>query len=124
MATSSSESSRSVLQPAMNDHDIERLLDDYADILENLANNAIADEDIDLSDHPEWTDEMFRKATNGTFSRPREGEAMVPLDTDTIAWFRQHYPNYQHAMNAALRAFMAAHEQDDPEAEPDTRKTA
>lgn len=129
MATSSSGSSRFVLQPEMNERDIEQLLNDHANVLEKLANDALPDEDIDLSDHPEWTEEMFRHAERGTFYRPRAGEAMVPLDADVIAWFRQRYPKYQAALNAALRSFMDAHADDDradpsPDETIDHRKTA
>ncbi|MGB3329137.1 MAG: BrnA antitoxin family protein [Thermomicrobiales bacterium] len=131
MATSSSGSSRSALQPAMSARDIERLLDDYADALAQNADDAIKDEDIDLSDHPAWTEEMFEKAERGTFFRPRTGEAQDELDADVVAWFRQRYPAYQTAMSAVLRAWIEAHEDEDTASEGtdqdhdhDHRKTA
>ncbi|MGN6484218.1 MAG: BrnA antitoxin family protein [Thermomicrobiales bacterium] len=107
----------------MSSDDIERLLDEYADALEQNASGALRDGDIDRSDHPEWTEAMFRDATRGTFYRPRAGEAMVPLDTEVIVWFRQRYPEeYQTAMNAALRAYMASHDEERDDLDP--RKTA
>ena len=101
----------------MNACDIERLLDDYADALAPNANEAIRDDDIDLTDHPAWTEEMFEKAERGRFYRPRAGEARDALDADVVAWFRHRYPAYQAAMNAVLRSYMDAHSTDEQDGE-------
>ena len=110
------------MQPALNEHDIERLRKEYAHVDE--VNATIHDEDIDLSDIPEWTEEQFANAQFGTFSRPRKHQMTLRLDADVIAWFRGRYPKYQTAMNAALRAHMEAEADEDADRDLDQRRTA
>lgn len=115
------------MQPRASERDIERLLDEYAEVLEQNANGCIQDEDIDLSDHPEWTEDMFRDAERGTFFGTRRDPTLIQPDADVITWFRRHYPrDTPAAMNAALRAYMDAHTDggSGEDAEPDLRKTA
>ncbi|MGN6033717.1 MAG: BrnA antitoxin family protein [Thermomicrobiales bacterium] len=121
MAKPSSESSRYVMQPDLSERDIERLRKQYAYVDE--VNATIRDEDIDLSDIPEWNEDQLANAQFGKFHRPRKDQITLRLDADTITWFRQRYPKYQTAMNAALRAYMESHDEDS-ETESDLRKTA
>ena len=123
MVKQSSGSSRSVMQPELSESDIARILDEYADMLGRIAREEIPDEEIDTSDIPEWTEEQFSQATVGRHFRPRKGQLTLRLDTDVIAWFREHYPKYQTAMNAALRSYMNDHH-DDPDDEEPARKVA
>lgn len=68
--------------------------------------DAMSDEDIDLSDIPE-TD--FSNGIRGKFYRPPEGQVMLPIDHDLMAWFRESNPDYLTAINAALREHMERH---------------
>ncbi|MGB3329138.1 MAG: BrnA antitoxin family protein [Thermomicrobiales bacterium] len=114
---SAPESSRPVTQPALSEHDIEQLRRQYAHVDE--VNATIRDEDIDLSDIPEWTADQVAAAGIGPLYRPRKDQLTLRLDADVVAWFRHRYPKYQTAMNAALRASMeiqiARDESDDGE---------
>ncbi|MBA2467983.1 MAG: BrnA antitoxin family protein [Chloroflexia bacterium] len=77
-------------------------------IAESLARlDALGDDDIDLSDMPEVTD--FSGAVRGRFYRPPEGQVMLPIDHDVLAWFRAVDENYLTAINAALREHMERH---------------
>jgi uncharacterized protein (DUF4415 family) len=62
----------------------------------------IADEDIDLSDIPEWTADDFAKATRNPFYRPVKDQVTLRIDRYVLEWFRQNHPKYQTAINAAL----------------------
>jgi uncharacterized protein (DUF4415 family) len=68
--------------------------------LERLAKlEAMSDEDIDLSDIPEITDEMWARAI-----RP-----MMRIDPRVVLWFRDHAPNgdYRREINRVLRQYVA-----------------
>ncbi len=67
---------------------------------------AIRDEDIDLSDIPEWTAEDWTGAVRGKFYRPVKDQVTLRLDRDVLAWFRATEEKYQTAINAALREHM------------------
>jgi uncharacterized protein (DUF4415 family) len=60
---------------------------------------AMPDEDIDLSDIPEMTDEMWARAV-----RP-----MVRIDPRTLVWFKENTPDgdYGAAVNRVLRDYVA-----------------
>ena len=111
------------MQPELSERDVEWLLDAYADVLEQHGYNAIQVETIDLSGHPEWTEDMFRNAMRGGAYRSRKNQMLLRLDADVIAWFRQRHPDCQTAMNTALRAFMNAHSDEETD-DTDLRKTA
>lgn len=67
----------------------------------------MSDDDIDFSDIPPTTD--WTGAVRGKFYRPPEGQVMLPIDRDVLAWFRATEENYQTAINAALRKHMEHH---------------
>lgn len=73
--------------------------------------NALRDEEIDLSDNPEVTPEMFAKAMVRQGLRPMEPKEQVTLrlDADVLKWFRSLGKGYQTQINALLRAYMEAH---------------
>ena len=64
------------------------------------------DSEIDLSDIPEWTDEMWRNAVRGRFYRPVKQQLTVRIDSDVLAWLKAHGKGYQTRINALLRAAM------------------
>ncbi len=74
--------------------------------------DAMADENIDLSDCPEVTSDMFAAAIVQHGSAPLEAKAQVTLqiDSDVFEWFRAREEAYQLKINNLLRAYMEAHD--------------
>ncbi|MEI2692440.1 MAG: BrnA antitoxin family protein [Anaerolineae bacterium] len=74
--------------------------------------DAMQDEDIDLSDIPEITPEMFAKAVvrRGLKQPPPKQQITIRLDDDVLRWFRAQGDGYQTRINALLRAYMDAHQ--------------
>jgi uncharacterized protein (DUF4415 family) len=74
--------------------------------------DALQDEDIDLSDLPEITPEMFAKAVvrRGLKPAPRKRQVTIRLDDDVLEWFRAQGEEYQTRINSLLRAYMEAHQ--------------
>ncbi len=72
---------------------------------------AMKDKDIDLSDSPELTPEMFARGIvrQGLKSKPRKVQLCVRLDSDVLSWLRARGRGYQTQINALLRAYMEAH---------------
>ncbi len=60
----------------------------------------MTDDDIDYSDIPE-TD--FSNGKRGKYYRPPEGQVMLPIDHDLMAWFRETNKDYLKSINDALR---------------------
>lgn len=73
--------------------------------------DAMSDEDIDLSDIPEVTPEMFARAIvrRGLKSEPVKEQITLRIDSDVLPWFRAQGRGYQTRINALLRAYMEAH---------------
>jgi uncharacterized protein (DUF4415 family) len=44
------------------------------------------DSEIDTSDIPEWTDEMWKRAVRGRFCKPGKQTLTLLLDGDVVAW--------------------------------------
>lgn len=63
--------------------------------------DAIQDADIDYSDIPELTDDLFDKA--------KKISVTARLDADMVDWFKAQGKGYQTRMNAVLRAFYERH---------------
>ena len=78
---------------------------------------AMKDEDIDLSDCPEVTPEMFVRAVVRQGLKPviRKSQLTLRIDGDVLEWFRQQGRGYQTQINSLLRAYMEAHKQARPE---------
>lgn len=74
--------------------------------------HAMQDEDIDLSDIPEVTPEMFARAVvrHGLRHPPAKEQVTLRIDGDVLEWFRAQGRGYQTKINALLRAYMEAHE--------------
>ncbi|MBI1745153.1 MAG: BrnA antitoxin family protein [Acidobacteria bacterium] len=72
---------------------------------------AMTDQEIDLSDCPEITPEMFAKAVvkRGLKPAPNKAQLTLRLDRDVLTWFKQQGRGYQPRINALLRAYMEAH---------------
>ena len=74
--------------------------------------DAQQDRDIDLSDAPEITPEMFAKAVvrRGLKPPPSKQQITIRLDEDVLRWFRAQGEGYQTRINSLLRAYMEAHQ--------------
>lgn len=75
--------------------------------------DAMTDEEIDFSDCPEITPEMFAKAVVRQGLPATKGKAQVTLriDSDVLEWFKSQGQGYQAQINRLLRAYMEAHHQ-------------
>jgi uncharacterized protein (DUF4415 family) len=73
--------------------------------------DAMRDADIDFSDDPEWTPEMFARAVRRVGLKPvlRKSQITLRLDADVLEWFRARGSGYQTQINSLLRAYMEAH---------------
>ena len=72
--------------------------------------DAMQDQDIDLSDVPEITPEMFAKAIVRRGLTPRvKKQLTLRLDSDVLDWFKKEGRGYQTRINALLRAYMEEH---------------
>jgi uncharacterized protein (DUF4415 family) len=68
------------------------------------------DEDIDFSDAPEITPEMFAKAIVRRGLKPRvKKQITLRVDDDVLAWFKKQGSGYQTRINMLLRAYMNEH---------------
>jgi len=68
------------------------------------------DEDIDYSDAPEITPEMFAKAVVRRGLKPRvKKQITLRVDDDVLAWFKKQGSGYQTKINLLLRAYMNEH---------------
>lgn len=71
---------------------------------ELAALEAMADDDIDLSDIPEIAD--WSKGVRGKFYRPVKEQVTLRLDADVLDWFKSQTSDgkgYQTKINATLR---------------------
>ena len=70
---------------------------------------ALKDEDIDLSDIPEITDEMWARAFRPGLHKSIKRPVTIRLDADVIEWFKNHADGrpYQTEINRALRQHVA-----------------
>ncbi len=77
---------------------------------ERLRN--MKDEDIDFSDIPRLTPEMFANALvrKGFKTIPQNKQLTLRIDQDVIEFFRNQGQGYQTKSNQLLRAYMEAHE--------------
>lgn len=72
---------------------------------------AMTDEDIDLSDCPEITPELFAKAVvrKGLPMGENKAQVTLRLDADVLEWFQSQGQGYQTQINTLLRAYMETH---------------
>jgi len=73
--------------------------------------DAMTDTDIDLSDCPEVTPEMFALGVVRRSLSAEKNKAQVTLriDRDVLEWFKSHEQDYQTQINTLLRDYMEAH---------------
>lgn len=72
--------------------------------------DAMQDQDIDLSDVPELTPQMFAKAIVRRGLQPRtKTQLTLRLDSDVLEWFKAQGRGYQTRINALLRAYVDEH---------------
>jgi uncharacterized protein (DUF4415 family) len=67
-------------------------------------------EEIDVSDIPELTPEMFAKAVvkRGLKQKESKAQLTIRVDRDVLAWFKSQGRGYQTRINSLLRAYMEA----------------
>lgn len=69
------------------------------------------DEDIDLTDAPEITPEMFAKAVVRHGLKPRtKKQVTLRIDSDVLEWYKKQGRGYQTKINLLLRAYMDEHQ--------------
>jgi len=70
----------------------------------------LEDKDIDFSDSPVITPEMFATTIvrKGLKLVPQKSQITLRMDTDVLEWFKTQGKGYQTRMNALLRAYMQA----------------
>ncbi len=78
--------------------------------IERLKN--MKDEDIDYSDIPPITEEMFKNSLlrKGLKPIPRKHQENFPIDKDLIKFFKSLEFNYPAKVNQILREYMEAHQ--------------
>lgn len=75
--------------------------------------DALRDEEIDLSDIPAVTPEMFARGIvrHGLKPVAKKSQLTLRVDQDVLSWFRSQGRGYQTRINSLLRAYMDAHQQ-------------
>lgn len=69
------------------------------------------DEDIDFSDAPEITPEMFAKAIVRRGLKPRtKTQLTLRVDSDVLELYKKQGRGYQTKINMLLRAYMQEHQ--------------
>jgi len=71
----------------------------------------MSDEDIDYSDIPEVTPELFAKAILRKGLKPvtRKSQVTLRIDEDVLLWFKNQGTGYQTRINSLLKAYKEAH---------------
>lgn len=74
--------------------------------------DAMTDEEIDFSDCPEITPEMFAKAIvrHGLPVKNTKAQVTLSIDRDVLEWFKSQDKDYQTQINDLLRSHMEAHQ--------------
>lgn len=74
--------------------------------------DAMTDDEIDFSDDPEATPEIFARAVvrRGLKTIPAKQQVTLRLDADVLEWFKAQGKGYQTRINALLRAYKEASE--------------
>lgn len=74
--------------------------------------DTMTDEEIDFSDCPEITPEMFAKAVvrRGLANSQTKTQVTLSIDSDVLEWFKSQGQGYQTQINHLLRSYMEAQE--------------
>ena len=69
------------------------------------------DKDIDETDLPEVSPEMFAKGLVRSGLKPsaRKQQLTIRVDGDVLEWYKRQGQGYQTKINSLLRAYMEAH---------------
>jgi len=72
----------------------------------------LRDNDIDFSDTPEVTPEMFAKAVLRRGLKPvvRKTQITLRIDEDVLTWFKKQGRGYQTRINSLLKAYKEANQ--------------
>ena len=72
----------------------------------------LRDKDIDFSDNPEVTAEMFAKTVLRKGLKPvvRKTQITLRIDEDVLTWFKKQGKGYQTRINSLLKAYKEAHQ--------------
>ena len=73
--------------------------------------DAMKDKDIDNTDIPEVSPEMFARGLVRRGLKPiaRKQQLTIRVDGDVLDWYKQQGQGYQTKINSLLRAYMDAH---------------
>ena len=74
--------------------------------------DAMKDEDIDFSDNPEVSAEMFARGIVRRGLKPiqRKKQLTLRVDSDVVDWYKKQGRGYQTRINSLLRAYMKEHQ--------------
>ena len=72
--------------------------------------DAQSDQDIDYSGIPELDADFFKKAR--VVVPPGKKQLTLRLDADVLAWMKAQGKGYQSRINAILRAYYEAHQEE------------
>ncbi len=72
----------------------------------------LCDKDIDLSENPEVTPEMFAKAVLRKGLKPvtRKTQVTLRIDDEVLTWFKNQGRGYQTRINSLLKAYKEANQ--------------
>jgi len=72
----------------------------------------LRDRDMDLSENPEVTPEMFAESVLRKGLKPvvRKTQVTLRIDEDVLTWFKEQGRGYQTRINSLLKAFKEAHQ--------------
>jgi uncharacterized protein (DUF4415 family) len=72
---------------------------------------SLKDDEIDFSDIPEITPEMFARGIVRRGLKPvaRKQQLTIRVDSDVLDWYKRQGQGYQTKINSLLRAYMDAH---------------
>jgi len=73
--------------------------------------DSLKDEEIDFSDIPEVSEEMFARGIVRRGLKPvvRKKQLTLRVDRDVVEWYQRQGPGYQTRINSLLRAYMEEH---------------
>ena len=72
--------------------------------------DALSDDDIDTSEIAPLGDDFFARATLKMPEQSGKKTVVLNVDDDVLRWFQTHGPDSRERMNAALRIYARAHQ--------------
>lgn len=70
----------------------------------------MTDEDIDYSDIPPITDEMWEKGVWRKGVNEKNGRQLIVVDDDIVEFFKKYKGDYKKTINRLLRNYVEAHQ--------------